>query len=65
MPKIKTHSGAKKRFKLTSSGKIKRKKAYLRHILTKKSSKKKRQLRHSGTLNATDSTRIKKLIPYK
>lgn len=65
MPKIKTHSGAKKRFKLTSSGKIKRKKAFSRHILTKKSPKKKRNLRQSGTLNDTDTKRIKKLIPYK
>jgi large subunit ribosomal protein L35 len=45
MPKIKTHSGAKKRFKLTKSGKVKRSQAYKRHILTKKSTKLKRGLR--------------------
>ena len=61
---MKTHSGAKKRFKLTGKGKIKRKKAYARHILAKKSAKRIRNLRKPGTLNTTDSATIKKLLPY-
>lgn len=64
MPKLKTHSGAKKRFKVTACGKIKRKKAFARHILTKKSSKRLRKLRKAGTLNLTDTKKIKKLLPY-
>ncbi len=62
MPKMKSNSGAKKRFKTTGSGKIKRKKAFKRHILTKKSSKTKRQL-GQGTLVATaDVPRVKQLL---
>ncbi len=64
MPKLKTHSGAKKRMKWTATGKIKRKKAFARHILTKKSSKRLRKLRKSGTLNITDTNIARKLIPY-
>ncbi|NSW89626.1 MAG: 50S ribosomal protein L35 [Firmicutes bacterium] len=65
MPKIKTHSSSKKRFNLTGKGRIKRAKAYKRHILTKKTAKRKRNLR-KGTLvsNANYST-VKALIPYK
>ena len=62
MPKMKTNSAAKKRFKLTASGKLKREKAYKSHILTKKSSKTKRNLRQSTTVNASDEGRIKKLL---
>ncbi len=64
MPKTKTHSGAKKRFKLTASGKIKRKHAFKRHNLSKniKSTKAKRRLTHSGLVNKSDETRIKKLL---
>ena len=65
MPKIKTHRGAAKRFKVTSKGKIKRKKAYLRHLLTGKSSKKTKQLRNIGFVDETNYRAIKKLIPYK
>ncbi|MCP4481656.1 MAG: 50S ribosomal protein L35 [bacterium] len=65
MGKIKSHSGAKKRFNLTKSGKIKRKKAFARHILTKKSSKKMRNLRKEGRLFGADAKNMKKLIPYK
>jgi large subunit ribosomal protein L35 len=63
MPKMKTHKGASKRFKVTGSGKVKRNKAYKSHILTKKSPKRKRNLRR-GTLVATtgDTKRIKRLI---
>lgn len=62
---MKSNSGAKKRFKVTGSGKIKRKKAFKRHILTKKSSKTKRQL-GKGTLVAdADVAKVKALIPNK
>ncbi|MFQ5638837.1 MAG: 50S ribosomal protein L35 [bacterium] len=62
MPKLKSNRGAMKRFKLSSSGKIKRHKAYKSHILTKKSPKRKRDLR-SGTYIATaDEHRVKKMI---
>lgn len=64
MPKIKTHRGAAKRFSLTAKGKIKRSKAYSSHILTKKTTKRKRNLRKSDLLNKSDMNRIKKLIPY-
>jgi large subunit ribosomal protein L35 len=65
MPKMKSNSGAKKRFKVTGSGKIKRKKAFKRHILTKKSSKTKRQLGQSTLVTDADTARVKELIPYK
>ncbi|SHK12941.1 50S ribosomal protein L35 [Paramaledivibacter caminithermalis] len=64
MPKMKTHRGAAKRLKVTGSGKIKRAKAYKSHILTKKSSKRKRNLRQSGLVSKGDLKRIKKVIPY-
>ncbi len=64
MPKIKTHRGAAKRFKITASGKIKRNKAYASHILTKKTRKRKRTMRKSGFLNKRDMEGIKRLIPY-
>lgn len=62
MPKMKSHSGAKKRFKKTSSGKIKRKKAYRSHILTKKDAKRKRQLRKDTTVDEADEKRVKRLL---
>ena len=62
MPKMKSHSGAKKRFKRTGTGKLKREKAYASHILTKKSQKRKRNLRKSGLVDPTDAQRINKLI---
>lgn len=65
MPKMKSNSGAKKRFKVTGSGKIKRKKAYKRHILTKKTSKRKRKLGQSTTVHKNDEKAIKQMIPYK
>ncbi|MBE9536687.1 MAG: 50S ribosomal protein L35 [Proteobacteria bacterium] len=64
MPKMKTNRGAAKRFKLTASGKIKRKKAGLNHILTKKSKTLKRNMRQDGVINASDKKAIKRLIPY-
>ncbi|MBR64540.1 MAG: 50S ribosomal protein L35 [Rhodobacteraceae bacterium] len=62
MPKMKTHSGAKKRFKLTGKGKVKFKRANMRHILTKKSSKYKRQARSSSTLCDSDERIAKRLL---
>ena len=64
MPKMKTHRGAAKRFSLTAKGKIKRSKAYSSHILTKKATKRKRNLRKSSLLDKSDMNGIKKLIPY-
>ena len=64
MPKIKTNRGAAKRFRKTSTGKIRRKKAFASHILTKKSRKRKRNLRTSTLMDKTNSKAIKKLIPY-
>lgn len=62
MPKMKSHSGAKKRFKKTGSGKYKRKKAYRAHILTKKSSKRKRQLRKDVLVDKSDKKRVEHLL---
>ena len=64
MPKLKTHSGAKKRFKLTKNGKVKRNRAYRRHILTKKPTKLKRGLRKSVYSDKTNVAAIKKMLPY-
>lgn len=64
MPKMKTHRGAAKRFSLTGTGKVKRSKAYGSHILTKKTTKRKRNLRKSAILNKRDTRGIKMLIPY-
>lgn len=64
MPKMKTHRGAAKRFKKTGTGKIKRAKAFKSHILTKKSSKTKRNLRKAGYVSVTQEKTIKKLLPY-
>jgi ribosomal protein L35 len=62
MPKMKTNSGAKKRFDVTGTGKIKRKHAYKSHILTKKTNKRKRNLTYSATVDSTDEKRIKLLL---
>jgi len=64
MPKMKSNSGAKKRFKRTGSGKLKRKKAYKRHILTKKSPKRKKELGKSTLVHENDKKSIEKLLPY-
>ena len=64
MPKLKTHSGAKKRFNLTKTGKVKRAKAFKSHILTKKSTKRLRHLRKEGYADATNVAEVKRLIPY-
>ena len=65
MPKIKTNRGAAKRFKTTGSGKIVRKKAFSSHILTKKTTKRKRGLRKSTLVDATNQKQVARLIPYK
>ncbi len=64
MPKMKSHSGAKKRFRVTATGKVRYKKSHARHILTKKKTRKLRTLRKTGILNLTDSKMVKKLLPY-
>ena len=64
MPKMKTHRGAAKRFKKTGSGKFKRAKAFKSHILTKKSSKRKRNLRKTAYVSVTQEKTIRKLLPY-
>jgi large subunit ribosomal protein L35 len=65
MPKMKTNSGAKKRFVLTGTGKIKRKHAFKSHILTKKSTKRKRNLGYFGLVNSTDLSNVKRLLALK
>jgi large subunit ribosomal protein L35 len=64
MPKLKTNRGAAKRFKATGSGKIVRNKAFANHILTKKSTKRKRNLRKSALVDATNKKNINRLVPY-
>lgn len=64
MPKVKTNRGAAKRFKATGSGKIRRSKAFTSHILTKKSTKRKRNLRKAGLIAESDSKSIKRMLPY-
>lgn len=64
MPKIKTCRGAAKRFRKTGSGKIRRNKAFTSHILTKKSTKRKRDLRQSTLVDSADARNIASLIPY-
>ncbi len=62
MPKMKSHSGASKRFRVTKSGKVKYRKMNRSHILTKKRTKRKRKLRKSSYLNDTDAKRIKTIL---
>ena len=62
MPKMKTKSGAKKRFTLTATGKVKRKHAYKSHILTKKTTKRKRNLTYSTTVNKADEANVKEML---
>ena len=64
MPKIKTNRAAAKRFKVTGTGKLKRNKAYKSHILTKKSTKRKRNLRQATMTDATNVKTMKKILPY-
>jgi len=62
MPKMKSSRSAAKRFRLTATGKVRRKQAFARHILTKKTRKRKRGLRHTALVSKADSRRIKKLL---
>ncbi len=64
MPKMKTKSGAAKRFRMTGNGGIKRSRAFLRHILTKKSTKRKRHLRGTTQVSAADKRSIRAMLPY-
>ena len=64
MPKLKTHKGAAKRFRLTASGKVKRGHSHARHILTKKSTKRKRQLDIDGLVSKSDQERVAAMLPY-
>lgn len=63
MPKIRTHKGAAKRFRRTSSGKIKRRRAYGGHFFIRKNSRQKRSLRKAAYVHASDKSRIEKLLP--
>lgn len=65
MPKMKTRKAASKRFRVTANGKVKYKKQGLRHILTKKSTKRKRNLRHAGILSEAELEKVQKMMPYK
>ena len=62
MPKLKTHKGAKKRFHVTASGKVKRGHSHARHILTKKTAKRKRHLRHADILQKGDRQRVHRML---
>jgi len=64
MPKMKTHRGAAKRVKKTSTGMLKRMRAFKSHILTKKDRKRKRRLRRSDLVSAADRKRITRMLPY-
>ena len=64
MPKMKTHSGAKKRFALTKNGKVKRAKAFRSHILTKKTTKLKRGFRSPSYADKTNEAAVKSMLPY-
>lgn len=64
MPKLKTRKGAAKRFKSTKSGKFKYNRAFARHILTKKSPKRRRNLRRAGIVSSADQKRIERMLPY-
>lgn len=64
MPKMKTNRGAAKRFTLTGSGKIRRRKAFSSHILTKKSTKRKRGLRLGDEVDSTNLKSVKRMLPY-
>ena len=64
MPKLKTRRGAAKRFTFTAKGKVKRRKGFLRHILTNKTSKQKRHLRKATLVDKADEKSIKRLLPY-
>ena len=65
MPKLKTHRGAAKRFTKTGTGKVVRSKAFKQHILTSKTTKRKRDMRGTTAVDASDTPRVRRMIPYK
>ena len=65
MPKLKTHRGAAKRFKKTATGKFLRSKAFKQHILTSKTTKRKRAMRGTATVADVDTPRLSRMLPYK
>ncbi len=65
MPKIKTNKSAAKRFAFTRKGKIKRRQSFSRHLATGKTTKRKRQLRHTALVDKADAGRVKALVPYR
>ena len=65
MPKLKTHKGAAKRFRLTATGKIKRGHSHARHILTKKTNKRKRLLDIDALVSESDQKRVERMLPYR
>ena len=65
MPKLKTHRGAAKRFKVTATGKVTRSSAFKRHILTSKSTKSKRHMRGSKVVTPGDAVKVRLMLPYK
>ena len=65
MPKLKTHRGAAKRFKKTGTGKTVRASAFRRHILTKKTTKSKRQMRGTREVDPADASKVQRMLPYK
>ncbi len=65
MPKLKTHKGAAKRFKKTATGKVKRGRSHLRHILTSKSTKRKRKMRGGALVSEGDKRKVLRMIPYQ
>ena len=65
MPKLKSHRGAAKRFKKTAGGKFMRSKAFKQHILTSKSSKRKRRMRGTTAVSKADASKLAKMLPYK
>ena len=64
MPKLKSHRGAKKRFKKTATGKFMRSKAFKRHILTRKPTRRKRQARGMVVISPADATKLRRMMPY-
>lgn len=64
MPKMKTHRGAAKRFKVTKNGKVKYRRGFRNHILTHKTTKRKRQLRANAYLSEADAKNVKQMLPY-
>ena len=64
MPKLKTHRGAAKRFKKTATGKFMRPKAFKRHILTSKPTRRKRQMRGTQVVDKADQAKLKRMLPY-